>query len=137
MYSVEIKIKFRSGHRLMPPYTGKCLNPHGEGYTAIFIFSTESLDENGMVLDFGSIKEKLKTWIDDNFDHAYLHKNGDEVGIFLKEKGFRTFEFQFNPTAENMARYFYNMAISKSLPITKVGVVESFCDSVAWYEEKA
>jgi hypothetical protein len=38
-----------------------------------------------------------------------------------------------NPTAENMAKYLFDNL--RALPIKKVGIIESFEDSIAWYEE--
>lgn len=137
MYQVEIKIQFRSGHRLMPPYEGHCNNLHGEGYTAICIFEKNKLDKNGMVFDFGVVKKKVRNWLLANWDHAYIHHYKDEIGKFLKEKGMRTFDMPSNPTAENMANMLYNV-IKTDLDIKeikKVGIIESFDDSIAWYEE--
>ena len=137
MYGVEVRINFRAGHRLIEPYVGKCNNVHGEGYSAICIFRTDILDKNDMVLDFGIIKKKIKEWIDTNWDHAYIHSDKDEVGEYLKEKGFKTYNLgDHNPTAEYMAKYLF-AAIYTFVGIKrikKVGIVESFEDSIAWYE---
>ena len=56
MYQVEVKVNFRAGHRLLPPYQGKCNNVHGEGYTAICIFEKEELNQSDMLMDFKCIK---------------------------------------------------------------------------------
>ena len=133
-YQIEIKVTFRAGHRLLPPYKGSCNNPHGEGYTAIFIFEKENLDENGMVFDFGSIKGRIKKWINENWDHSYIHHYKDEVGQYLKSKGFRTYVLPFNPTAEHMAGWLFKEF--KHLSLKKVGIIESFEDSIAWFGTK-
>ena len=133
-YQVEVKIEFRAGHRLIEPYKGKCNNPHGEGYTAIFIVETDTLDKNGMVMDFGALKKYLSAMIDEEFDHAYIHHVDDVVGKYLKEQGFKTFEMPCNPTAENIAELLYLFASVEGLK--KVGVIESFSDSIAWYEKR-
>jgi len=54
-HSVEIKVYFRAGHRLISPYVGNCNNVHGEGYTVVLIFTSNFLDECGMVIDFKQI----------------------------------------------------------------------------------
>ena len=47
----------------------------------------------------------------------------------------KVFEFDKNPTAEHMASYLYwVLKINKNLPIKKVGIIESFEDSIAWFE---
>ena len=136
MHKIEIKLKFRSGHRLMPPYIGKCNNPHGEGYTAICFFEGR-LDEKGMVIDFGEAKTKIKEWLDNNWDHAYLHKYDDEVGVWLYNNKYKTFSLPYNPTAENMSGFLFNVIFNQlKLKVCKVGIIESFEDSIAWYEKK-
>lgn len=136
-YQIEVKVHFRYGHRLLHPYVGKCNNVHGEGGTAIFIFETNKLDENGMVADFGDIKNKLKKWIDDNLDHAYIHHVADKIGDYLRQHDFKTFVMtEGNPTAELLAKLLYRVAYDVHTGIKRVGVVESFSDSVAWYQVK-
>ena len=134
MNQIEVKVRFRAGHRLMPPYKGKCNNPHGEGYTSIFIFSGE-VDERGLLIDFGEVKSDIKILIDEVFDHSYMHKKGDIIGKILKTYGFKTYEMEDNPTAENISHLLYKMVKNLYPALIKVGIVESFEDSIAWYEE--
>lgn len=134
MYKIKIEVRFRAGHRLMNPYKGKCNHPHGEGYTAILEFGEEELDDKGMVMDFGFVKKTIKEFIDDYFDHAYLCREDDEVGLWLREKKFKVFMFEDNPTAEVIAKWIYDKFITIYPQLKKVGIVESFEDSVAYYE---
>ena len=135
-YSIEVKVRFRAGHRLMEPYKGKCNNPHGEGYTTIFVFEKSYLDDCDMVIDFGEVKKIIKEWIDLHLDHSYLYRRDDEVGQFLNTKGYKVYSMADNPTAENIAKILHNNFITKFPSLKKVGVIESFDDSIAWYEEK-
>ncbi len=149
MYSIEVKIQFRAGHRLMAPYTGKCNNLHGEGFIAIFILQREDLDVNKMVADFGFVRNLLKTWIDRNLDHAFICNQKDSTVIkFLEEEGFKYYIIGGNPTSENIAYLLLQTAnrliaskvgfgITGSVVVRKVGVIESFDDSIAWYEREA
>lgn len=138
MYQVEVKVSFRAGHRLMPPYKGKCNNVHGEYFTAIFILENKELDNNGMLIDFGVIKNQLKTWIDEHLDHAYVHNEEDQVGRYLKAQGFKTYSVgEQNPTAENLAGLLYKLVkLTMGLPVVKVGIVESTETSIAWFTIK-
>lgn len=138
MYKIEIRVLFRYGHRLLPPYFGKCNNPHGEGGTAIFIFESNKLKKTDMVEDFGRVKRKIKKWIDTNIDHSYIYKKEDKVGKYLKKHGFRVYEISVNPTAENIAKLlFWNIKkLFPGISLDRVGVVESFNDSIAWYDDK-
>lgn len=138
MYGLKVEVRFRAGHRLIFPYKGKCNNLHGEAYTAIIEFEDSNLDENGMIMDFGEVKKKIKLWIDENWDHAYIHHTHDIWGASLFEAGLRTFDLgDMNPTAENMARVLYHIIKVVLLlnNIKKVSIVESFEDSIASYEE--
>ena len=134
-YEIEVKLHFRYGHRLLPPYKGKCTSPHGEGGTLILIFETNKLDKNDMVFDFGEVKKSIQKIVDDNLDHAYLYKTGDIVGEFNKANGFKVFEFSNQPTAENIARFVYDVTSLLYPQIKRVGSIESFDDSIAWYEK--
>jgi 6-pyruvoyltetrahydropterin/6-carboxytetrahydropterin synthase len=137
-YGITVKIQFRAGHRLLEPYKGKCNNIHGEGYTAICTFKTDKLDKNGMVVDFGKVKKEIKDWINDNWDHAYIYNEKDYIGKYLKKHGFRVFNLGcHNPTAEYMAQYLFSVIVSLLgyINIVKVGIVESFPDSIGWYSE--
>jgi 6-pyruvoyltetrahydropterin/6-carboxytetrahydropterin synthase len=136
-YKIKIEINFRAGHRLLPPYEGKCNNVHGEGYTAIIEFYNDYLDDNGMVLDFGEIKKNIKKFIDENWDHSYMHHEKDIIGKILKENCMKTYNMgDKNPTAENIAfELFMFIKHNVNQKVSSVGIVESFKDSVAYYEE--
>ena len=84
MYYVSKRIEIAGAHYLKLNYESKCSNLHGHNWIVIVYCKTEELDSNGMVIDFKHIKEK----IDNKLDHQYLN----EV-------------VNFNPTAENMARW--------------------------------
>jgi len=136
-HSVEIKLKFRSGHRLIPPYVGKCNNIHGEGFTAIIFLSSKILNKCGMVVDFGTIKKQIKEWIDNYLDHAYIHHDKDEMGKILRDRGMKVYNIGVNPTSENIAKLIFDkfkLELPSGVYISKVGIVESFEDSIAWYE---
>ena len=140
MYQVEIRVPFRAGHRLCPPYVGKCNNMHGEGFTAILIFESLKLDSCDMVVDFGVVKKKVKEWIDTEWDHAFLcNENDTGVLKFLKDIDMKWASVgNQNPTSEVLAKILYH-AVCNQLPegvyLVRVGMVESFSDSVAWYFE--
>lgn len=134
-YQIEIRVRFRYGHRLMPPYEGKCTNVHGEAGTLILIFEGNELDENGMLLDFGKVKKVIQDLVVEKLDHAYIYKAGDEVGKFLKKMDLKVVEMNCNPTAENIAEIVYNIVSMYYPQIKKVGCIESFEDSIAWYEK--
>lgn len=109
-------------HRL-PDYNWKCWNVHWHTYKALITVEWDiyqwHTSENGMVMDFWWFK-KVKDWIDEHRDHAYVWRKDDYVLEYLKEKNFRTYTFDFSPTAEQMSRYLFE--IVDDLLWTKVKV---------------
>jgi len=107
---VTKKFKFEMAHRLQH-HEGLCWNIHGHSY--VIDVTVESLDikeegpETGMVMDFGNLK-KICNNLFDQLDHAFMvNENDKAVCGFFKNQGFKTYEIDFEPTAENMAEYFY------------------------------
>ncbi len=106
MISCTRKISFDAAHRIMN-HESKCHNLHGHRYIAEASFSAKELDELGRVIDFSVIKEKLKGWIDANWDHnTILHKDDKELGESIaKILNQQVYYLPYNASAENMAKY--------------------------------
>lgn len=134
-HSIEIKVTFRAGHRLISPYVGNCNNVHGEGYTVVLFFQEVHLNECGMVIDFKQVKKYVKDWVDNNLDHSYLCHKDDHIISMFRQEGFKLFVMDDNPTAENISKLIFDNIKSRYSSLYKVGVWESFDDSIAWYEE--
>jgi 6-pyruvoyltetrahydropterin/6-carboxytetrahydropterin synthase len=92
MYEVTVEAGFSSGHYLRN-YYGKCENPHGHNYKVRVTLAGQELDGTGLLLDFKLLKNVLRPVID-RIDHQML--NDLEPFTVL------------NPSAENIARYFYD-----------------------------
>jgi len=136
MHEVEVRVRWRIGHRLMN-YDGACKNCHGEGVTGIFVFAGEITRKDDILLDFGKVKKEIKDWVNANWDHAMVLNEKDTDFIeFLKSKNQKVFVLSSNPTSEKMAEYLYKLFKQRGYPIKKVGIVESFEDSIAWYYDK-
>ena len=70
-------------------------------------FGADNLDTLGRIIDFGTIRERLGQWIDNNWDHAtILHEKDRALGDAISAKTSQViFYLPTNPTAENMAAY--------------------------------
>lgn len=68
---VSKEFTFDSAHHLHC-YEGKCKNLHGHTYKVIFGLSGY-VDERGLMVDFGDIKEIWKNEIEIFLDHKYLN----------------------------------------------------------------
>lgn len=102
MYEVTVEDSFAAGHYLRN-YRGKCENPHGHNYKVRVTLRGAELDKAGLLLDFKDLKEVMKDVID-RLDHQMLN----EI------EPFKT----LNPSAENLAKYFYDQASARLKLVT-------------------
>src|SRR5712691_644802 len=77
-FQVTKVIHFCYGHRLLE-YEGKCRYLHGHNGVLEVDVDARSLDNLGMVIDFGVVNDVVKTWVDDNLDHKMLLSKADPV----------------------------------------------------------
>ena len=92
MYEVTVEDTFAAGHYLRN-YKGKCENPHGHNYKVRVTLSGRELDHAGLLLDFKDLKSVMKHVVD-YLDHQMIN----DLEPFTK----------LNPSAENIAKYFYD-----------------------------
>lgn len=113
---------FETAH-ILYGYDGKCKNMHGHSYKLFVTVKGEPINnlnhkKNGMVVDFGDIKNIVKSEIVDVWDHSVLvnalspHKI---LGKDLEEQGHKVIFCDYQPTCENML---YDIAekIKNNLP---------------------
>jgi 6-pyruvoyltetrahydropterin/6-carboxytetrahydropterin synthase len=134
---VEIvkKLKFEAGHRLLG-HESKCSNMHGHSYVVEIYATSATLDDVGRVIDFSVIKEKLGSWIDNFWDHAFLYNDKDKQVIeALACVNSRSYPLPFNPTAENLASFLLGKSrylLPPSIIVTKVILHETAtCSAIA------
>jgi len=92
MFEVSVEDSFAAGHFLRN-YQGKCEKPHGHNYKVRVTLAGEALDKAGLLVDFKDLREVLKQVID-RLDHQMIN----DLEPFTTA----------NPSAENLARYFYH-----------------------------
>ena len=96
-----------AAHRLMD-HPGACKRLHGHNYLITVHLGHRAFDTmQGMVVDFGLVKQHLGAMINTLFDHVTILQDTDPLVPGLKgvfgEAGVTTVPFP--PTAENMARF--------------------------------
>jgi 6-pyruvoyltetrahydropterin/6-carboxytetrahydropterin synthase len=92
MFQVSVDEGFSAGHALRG-YKGKCENPHGHNYKVRVTVEGPALDSIGLLSDFTHIKKVLRGIIE-GVDHKFLN---DQAPFDV-----------VNPSAENLAKYFYD-----------------------------
>src|ERR1700747_1498602 len=92
MFEVSVEETFSSGHALRG-YQGKCENVHGHNYRVRVTLAGPALNEIGLLVDFTDLKRVVRGIIA-GIDHQFLNDL----------EPFRT----VNPSAENLAKYFYD-----------------------------
>ena len=83
MYYITKRFELAGCHRLDLSYESKCTRLHGHNWMVTAHCMAEKLNEDGMVVDFSHIKERITSYLD--------HGNFNEL-------------LPFNPTAEHMAK---------------------------------
>jgi 6-pyruvoyltetrahydropterin/6-carboxytetrahydropterin synthase len=92
MFEIYVEGSFSAGHALRG-YKGKCENPHGHNYKVRLTLEGPKVDEAGLLCDFVVLKQSMRE-VMASLDHKYLNDQAP-------------FD-QMNPSAENLAKYFYD-----------------------------
>lgn len=100
------RLEFDAAHRVKR-HESKCKNLHGHRYVVEITVSAPELDALGRVVDFGVMKEKLGSWIDEHWDHQTILWEEDRTlgNAIAGETTQPIYYLPYNPTAENMAKY--------------------------------
>ncbi len=90
MYTIRVEADFAAAHFLRH-YHGKCERLHGHNYRVRVWARGKELSEGGMLIDFGVLKEGLRTVLG-----QLDHRNLNDIAYF-----------QDDPSAERIARYVF------------------------------
>ena len=112
-FFIRKKFRFEAAHQLCAAYSKACSECiHGHSYVVEVVFSSYDLQSDGMVVDFGLVKDLIKARVD-LWDHALImpttfpHEYLDTLCRFNT----KLILVAWNPTAENMARFLYYQII--------------------------
>lgn len=110
MYYVSKRMEIAGSHKLTLSYDSPCQNLHGHNWIITVYCKAETLNADGMIVDFKHIKERIHKRLD--------HQNLNEV-------------LPFNPTAENIARW-----ITEQIPECYKAKVQESEGNIAVYEKE-
>lgn len=111
---LKVRDRFSAAHFLRE-YKGKCENIHGHTFQVEVEIAVPELDPTGLGIDFTIIKKKL--------------------GEILPDHGLLNEVYPFNPSAENLARRFFE-DLKPHFPVRAVTVWESEDASATYAEDR-
>jgi len=109
MFTITKEFHFSASHELKKlPEDHQCFRLHGHNYIVKVELESGELNEHDFVQDYGELY-KIKKYIDEKFDHRHLNEvmNND------------------NPTAELIAKFFYDKFIDQYPKIEAIHVSET------------
>lgn len=109
MYKIKKRLVVSAAHYLKLDYNSKCTSLHGHNWIIDVYLKSKELNNNGMIMDFSVIKEKIEK----KLDHKILN---DVIDV--------------NPTAENIAYWI----CQQLAPFCYKVVVEESPNNIASYE---
>lgn len=130
MYILKTEQSFDAAH-FLSGYEGKCSNIHGHRWRVVIEIKSltlqDSKQESGMVVDFGQLKKDLREEVD-YFDHMLIIEKNTlkaETVQALENEGFKMVVLDFRPTAENLAKYFFDRMKLRGYEIKSATVYET------------
>lgn len=130
MYTIQAENHFDSAH-FLKGYEGACANLHGHRWIVQATQARETLIEEGpkrgMVSDFGDLKSALSALVDP-LDHKLIYEKGTLSEGFLKamkDENFDFVEIPVRPTAEAMAKWFFDQLSTSVEGLYEVRVFET------------
>jgi len=105
MYRIRKKFQFEAAHVLPSAYSEDChKNIHGHSYTVEVFLKSTGLNQDGMVLDFGFLKQWINE-VKDQWNHALFLPSGRmKLGEGIRNQlPDQKILYMHQPTAEYMA----------------------------------
>ena len=120
MYKISVKSHFSAAHHLRD-YNGDCENMHGHNWNVEVTAGYESLQADGIAVDFRDLK-RITDEVVDALDHKDLNQLDFLNGI--------------NPTSENIAKYIHDRIKDAGIPVLTTKVSETEFYSATYTEER-
>lgn len=109
VYRIAKSFNFCASHiQLNLPAEHKCSRLHGHNYKLVVYLESESVDEQTGFVEDVAVLDGLKQYIDETIDHRHLN----EI-------------FDFAPSAENLAKHLFYIALQYCAKVCKVQLFET------------
>jgi len=135
------EFKFEMAHALLG-YDGPCRNIHGHSYYLYVTVIGNTLQDdnsstNGMVMDFGELKNIVKTELTDRLDHSLVLYDKTPAGIIDSLKPFNNLVLlPYQPTCENMLEDFaerLQQQLPPNIQLFSMRLCETVTSSAEWF----
>lgn len=140
MYTIVAKKHFDSAH-FLKGYNGPCANMHGHRWVveaeAAVISLIEAGEKRAMVMDFGDLKKALELLVKP-LDHQLIYEEGSLSQSFLlalAAEGFSAVSIPVRPTAEALAKWFFECLEVNIPTISKVTVYETPDNAASYWRD--
>jgi 6-pyruvoyltetrahydropterin/6-carboxytetrahydropterin synthase len=142
---VQLKHHFDAAHRL-PQLAGgnsKCASLHGHTWN-VTLSVTGPLQDDGTVVEFGSVKRAFRTFVDDNFDHGTLIGAEDPLLPVFEQYQMKHFVFGRDGISEGipwpsvegvtavLVRFTRLLTLPKDCRVSGMYVTETVSNAVQW-----
>ncbi len=94
MFELKVKTRFAGAHQLTM-VGRKCENLHGHNWHVEVCVKGDSLNQAGVLADFGDIKKAVRSVVDGELDHKYLNElpvfdgvqpTSERIAVYIAEK---------------------------------------------------
>lgn len=139
-------IEIDMGHRV-PNHKSKCRNLHGHRYKIEVgvddeVIKKSGASDEGMVIDFGDLKEIMIEEIDEKYDHGFVMFTDDVLKVQFNDikmnHNQKIIFVKFIPTAENLAKHWFEILKERlqqrNIAIKYVKVFETPTSTATYYE---
>ena len=108
MYTIRKEFEFSASHQLIGLKEGHpCMRVHGHNYKVTVECKNAVLNKDGFIIDYRKL-DPIKNFINNALDHQHLND-----------------VFNFQPSAENMAKYLYEVFSEMVWQVSAVEVSET------------
>ncbi|MEM9506933.1 MAG: 6-carboxytetrahydropterin synthase QueD [Cyanobacteria bacterium P01_E01_bin.35] len=121
-WTIYKEFRFEAAHKL-PHHDGKCSRLHGHSWVGRVYVKGDTLIEEGskqgMIIDYGDIKQYVQPLLDNFLDHYYLNETLDLD----------------NPTSELVAKWIFEQLETAGLPGLEAVEIRETCTSGCTYKK--
>ena len=135
--TITVGHNFEAAHRL-PHLPGKCQSLHGHSWWVDVTVAGDT-DDDGVLVEFGTFKSMLRTWIDRHLDHGVILGAEDPLVDVLPKYDTKVHVLPDWPTVENVAahlaeyaQYVLDSSETPGAVVSHVEVTETRTNKAAW-----